>query len=145
MTRRQPEKAEQGAIVRLLSMLGRVWVLGTRRRRGSRCPACGAFVPEDQATRQSPGLPDVIAFLEGAGSGAAPTLLFDEVKAADGRPSPDQKDFAQCCRAANVPHVMGNLDATIAWLIEHEYLRRDQVPYYRLPREEPPRRSCGGR
>jgi hypothetical protein len=47
VTRRQPEKAEQAGIVKLVRALGgRVYVLGTRRKRG-----------DFQGTMQTPGLP----------------------------------------------------------------------------------------
>src|SRR5262245_46053103 len=58
------EKAEQAQIGKfLLSIGGRVYVSGTRRSRGKACPKCGTFVPEHQGTRQTPGIPDVEAFL----------------------------------------------------------------------------------
>src|SRR5688572_7830522 len=60
----QLEKLEQTHIIQLIKSLGgRVYVLGTRRSRGKRCQNCGTFVPEDQGTRQTPGVSDLITFL----------------------------------------------------------------------------------
>lgn len=124
----QPEKAEQQHIVQLLRAIGcQVYVLGTHRRRG-----------DYHGTMQTPGLPDVMAFLParreaGGASALARQLLVVEAKAPGGRLRPDQKTFRSCCIDAEVAHVVGGLDAVIAWLIGQAYLRMDQVPHYRLP------------
>jgi hypothetical protein len=103
--RRQPEKAEQAAIVRLLRLIGaRVWVLGTRRPRGDYPGTC-----------QTPGLPDLIACLP-AREGRPPRRVEIEVKAAAGRLSPAQADYAAHARAAGIDHVVGGLDAVLAYL-----------------------------
>jgi len=60
----QHEKGEQAGGIKLLRTLGAtVYTFGTRRSRGKACPRCGTFVPEHQGTRQTPGIPDVFAFL----------------------------------------------------------------------------------
>jgi len=116
--RRQPERAEQQAIVRLLRTLGcAVYVLGTTRPRGDYGGTC-----------QTPGMPDLYVFLP---HGAA---LWIEVKAPKGRPRPEQLTFREHCLGRGHHHIMGGLDAVIAWLIEHHYLTAQQVPHYRLPK-----------
>lgn len=127
-SRAQPEKAAQQHIVQLLRSIGcQVYVLGTHRRRG-----------DYHGTMQTPGLPDVLAFLpprrEVSGASAlARRLLVVEAKAPAGRLRPEQKTFRSCCIDAAVDHVVGGLDAVIAWLIREGYVRMDQVPHYRLP------------
>ena len=122
MTRRQPEAAEQHAIVQLLCTVGcQVWTLGTHRRRG-----------DYHGTMQSPGLPDLLAFLPRAGG-----LLCIEVKAKGGRLRPEQETFRNACLACEAPwqvhHVVGGLDAVIAYLIALGLLKPEQVAAYRLP------------
>ena len=121
--RRQPEAAEQRAIVGLLRTVGcEVWVTGTHRRRG-----------DYQGTMMTPGLPDVIALLPGDRG-----VLFVEVKAEGGRLRPDQIRFRDACLRAmdagrGVTYATGGLDAVIVTLIGLGLLKPDQVPYYRLP------------
>jgi hypothetical protein len=122
MTRRQPEAAEQRAIVQLLRVVGcQAWTLGTHRRRG-----------DYQGTNQSPGLPDVLAFLPKGGG-----LLCVEVKAKGGRLRPEQETYRNACLACEAPwqvhHVVGGQDAVIAYLIGVGLLHAHQVPYYRQP------------
>ena len=115
MKRRQPEKEIQAQIVTLLrSLRADVWVLGTRRPRG-----------DYQGTRQSPGLPDLIAFLPDE------ELLFIEVKSPKGRLTEEQKQFQQCCFDARVSHIVGGIDEVIDWLIDRRYLLEDQVSHER--------------
>lgn len=112
--RRQPERAIQAAGVKLLRSLGAaVYVLGTTRPKG-----------DYHGTMQTPGLPDVLAFLPMQG---VRRLLVWEAKAPKGRLRPAQAQFAQYCHDADIGHVVGTHDALIAWLIEHGYLRADQV------------------
>jgi hypothetical protein len=128
VTRRaqQREKVEQAHTMQLLDALGcEVWVLGTRRRH-----------TDHQGTMQSPGLPDLIAFLPChiANPDVTPRrrLLVVESKAAGGRLSFAQKVFQRCCLEADVAHVVGDYDAVVAWLLENAYLRPESVPHYRL-------------
>jgi len=123
----QREKVEQAHVVQLLRAIGgRAYVLGTRRRAG-----------DYQGTMQSPGVPDVIGFVP-VGSTVAGTrrtlLVFVECKAAGGRLSPDQVLFRELCLAAGVEHVVGDLDAVIAWLVEHGAAKASQFPHYRQPK-----------
>ena len=123
--RRHPERDEQAHIVRLLRTVGaEVWTLGTTRRHG-----------DYQGTNQAPGLPDLLSFLPVPDGGRV--LLVVEVKAPGGRLRPDQVRFRDCCRAAGIHHITGGIDAVIAWLLEHGYLKPDQVAFHRLPLEDP--------
>lgn len=135
---RQPEKGEQRAIIQLLNTVrAKAYVSGTRRRRGSRCPNCGTFVPEDQRTRQSPGIPDVEAFLPKSPAAVlnsrARRLLKIEVKAPGRGLEPEQAEYRDLCRDAEIDHIHGGLDQLIHWLVLEGYLREDQVAHYRLP------------
>jgi hypothetical protein len=119
--RRQPERAEQRAIVQLLAHVGcRTWTLGTTRRRG-----------DYHGTNQSPGLPDIIAHLPDGGG-----VLFVEVKAPGGRLRPEQRDFRELCLLCRSPfgvhHVVGGLDAVIAYLVRLGLLKAEQVAHYRV-------------
>lgn len=123
---RQRERSEQAAIVQLLRALGaKVYTLGTTRRRG-----------DHQGTMQTPGLPDVIAFLKHPTSldcTRTRQLLFIECKAPGGRMRSEQVEFRGLAIAAETAHVTGGVDAVIAWLIQHGHLRADQVAHYRQP------------
>lgn len=120
----QPEKVEQAHIVQLLkSIRGAVWVIGMHRRRG-----------DYQGTMQTEGYPDLTVFLPVTPT-ASSCLLFIEVKAGRGRLRPEQQAFQLHCQAAGVAHVVGDYNTVVAWLIEHGYLKREQVPHYRLSAE----------
>lgn len=114
----QREKNEQALIVQLLRTLGaRVYVSGTRRRRG-----------DFPGTMQTPGIPDVEAFLPrprwcDLESASARQLLKIEVKAKGGRLTPEQREYQELCAAASIAHIVGGLDDVIAWLTAHRYLR----------------------
>lgn len=120
-----PEKSVQAQGVKLLRGIGgKVYELGTHRRRG-----------DYQGTLQSPGWPDVAAFLPTrliAGV-VRPVFLFWEAKAAGGRLRPEQAEFRALCQDALVEHVVGDLDALIAWLVARTYVKADQFPTYRQP------------
>ena len=116
---RQRERSEQAGIVQLLRSLGaQVYVLGTTRRRG-----------DHPGTMQTAGLPDLIAFIHTPDQHRR--LLVIEVKAKGGRLRPEQEQFRTYCLDANVNHLVGDLDAVIAWLIAEGYLQSNQVPHYR--------------
>lgn len=121
------EQVEQAHIVQLLRSVGAaVYVMGTHRRRG-----------DYQGTMQTAGIPDLLAFVPpAAGSTVPPRLLFVECKAAGGRLRLEQVDFREHCLAAEVDHVVGNLDAVIAWLVERGLVKASQFPSYRLPKEQ---------
>lgn len=119
---RVPEKVVQRHIVQLFRSLGGyAWELGTRRGRRD----------YDKGTRQTPGVPDLIGFLPPRQTPRW-VLLFVEAKAQGGRLRPEQAKFRELCLAADVAHLVGDLDVVIAWCVEHEYLRRDHVAHYRL-------------
>jgi hypothetical protein len=136
----QREKHEQALVVELLQKIGwQVYVIGTRRPRGSRCPRCGTFVAEHQGTCQTPGLSDLIAFsprrYEGVIREAGRLLVFIEAKATGGRLSPAQKAFAECCWdvTGSIEHIVGGYDVVIQFLVEQGFLKATQVPHYRQP------------
>ena len=107
---RVPERVQQQHIVRLLRTLGaEVYVLGTVRRRG-----------DYPGTMQSPGLPDLLAFLP---RGKERRQVWIEVKASNGRLSPPQLAFREHCRGGGIEHIVGGVDSVIAWLVAEGYLR----------------------
>jgi hypothetical protein len=123
---RIPESVEQRHIVVLLrTVRGEVWELGTKRSRKD----------DHMGTRQTPGVPDVLAFLPPApGSGSTRwVFLFIEAKGQGGRLRPEQKRFRELALLAELAHIVGGQNEVIAWLLERGYLRREQVPHYRLP------------
>ena len=129
---RVSEKVVQAQITQLLrSIGGAVYVLGTVRRRGDYPGTC-----------QSPGLPDLLAFLPPPSSGpglpgsALEMLVAVEVKAAGGRLRPEQAAFRAHALAAGMTHLVGDLDVVIAWLVCRGFLRSSSVPSYRQPKEE---------
>lgn len=132
------EKVEQQQIVKLLlSVGGRVYVLGTRRAK----PPKGLVLETQEqkrewfSTRQTPGISDVLAFVpeRRVGRTKPRRALCVECKADGGRLSDAQKEFRDLCGEADVDHVAGQLNDVIAWLIEAQLLRADRVPHYRLP------------
>lgn len=134
---RVPESVVQRHIVATLRAVGgEVWELGTRRSRRD----------HHMGTRQTPGIPDIVAFLPALPPrdrrgyvdvtnhhGATYTLLFVEAKAQGGRLRPEQRRFRELAMGAHIAHLVGDLDVVIAWLIQEGYLKRDQIPHYRLP------------
>lgn len=131
MKRRQPERTIQAQGVALLRSLGAaVWVLGTTRRR-----------TDYGGTMQTPGWPDVKAFLP-ARTGRAALALWWEAKAPGGRLRNEQAIFALHCATCGERHVTGDLDALIAALIDWGVLRRDQVPHYRTSDAVSPAKGC---
>jgi len=112
----------QQQIVTLLRGLGAfVYVLGTRRASG-----------DYQGTRQTPGIPDLYAFIPHRQT-ATIIPLWVECKAYGARPTPQQVEFAARCGLASAAHVIGGLDDVIAWLLERGVLTPDRVAHYRLP------------
>lgn len=124
--RRATERAIQSQGATLLRTLGaRVWELGTTRRRG-----------DYHGTMQTPGLPDVLAFMPPREPHLWRLLVW-EAKAPGGRLRPEQAIFRELCQFAGIHHVVGGIDPLIAWLIEQGYLRGDQVAHYRAPDDAP--------
>jgi len=121
-TQRIPEKALQVQGVKLLRMIGAaVYVIGTTRRKG-----------DYPGTMQSPGLPDILAFLPTNASDVALQLWW-EVKAAGGRATPEQLAFAEHCARTSQAYVRGDLDALVAWLVAYGFLPAKNLPHYRQP------------
>lgn len=120
------ERVEQTHGVRLLASLGaKNYVSGTVRARGDR-----------PSTMQTPGIPDVESFLPSLG-GRPRVLLKWECKAVGGRLRPEQAAYRELCLEAGIAHVVGPLDALIAWLAREGYIRADSVPHYRQPKGAP--------
>jgi hypothetical protein len=120
---RPTERQQQAQIVALLTSLGgKVWTLGTTRKRR-----------DHHGTMQSPGLPDLIAFIPTKHQTEARhwEFLVVEVKAKGGRLRPEQQTFRDLCHAAGIPHIVGDLDAVFAWLLDKGYLRREQINHAR--------------
>jgi hypothetical protein len=125
LRRNQPEKVIQAQVVALLRSIGaQVYVLGTRRPRGDHPGTC-----------QTPGLPDLYAFLPQAPLRLryGPLALWVEVKAAGGRASAAQETFVDQCQASDVPHVIGGVDDVLAFLVVGGWVKADNVPHYRRP------------
>lgn len=112
------EKHEQANIENLVTQLGgQVYTLGTRRAQF--CGHCGSRTT-DQGTRQTPGIADLVVFLPPAPRAKLPgsswVALWVECKGKGGTLTIEQVRFRSFCRAANVAHVVGGLDAFTAWL-----------------------------
>lgn len=128
-----PERVEQAHIVQLVrSVGGQAWVLGTTRRKG-----------DYAGTMQTPGIPDLVTFIplptftpKGERCGVHSVLLFIEVKAVGGRLRPEQIVFRDTCHAAGVQHVVGGLDAVLAWMVERGVVKAENVPHHRRPTDE---------
>jgi hypothetical protein len=112
------EKSEQAQIVTLVETLGgRAYVLGSRR--AQYCGLCGAR-NGDQGTRQTEGLGDLAVYLPPRPRlrdlGSSWTFLWVECKGRGGTLSPEQVAFRQINEQARVAHIVGGLDAVLAWL-----------------------------
>ena len=115
--RRQPEKQEQAAIVKLLRSLGAsVYILGTRRPKG-----------DYQGTMQTPGIPDLYAVLPvRAGLPGHRQLgyaLWVEVTAPKGRPTEAQRQFKVESELACIDHLVGGVDTVVNWLTAGGWLK----------------------
>jgi len=112
------EKTEQASILNLVHLLGgRAYVLGTRR--GQYCGLCGGR-NTDQGTRQTEGIADLYVLLPPAPTtypqpGTAWAALWIEVKGRGGTLSPEQVAFRDFCARSRVPHLVGGIDAFLAW------------------------------
>lgn len=119
--RRQPERAIQAQVVKLLRSIGAdVWVLGTTRRRG-----------DYHGTMMTPGIPDVFAVLPIRHRDMDRTAFWVEVKAPSGRRSPAQDRFAGLMAMTACAYVCGGLDDVIGYLVDHGYVRTHQLAHYR--------------
>jgi len=94
-TPKRPEALEQSRIVKLLKSLGfRVWPTSQVRQ-----------------SRVAPGLPDLFATHR-----SRKIFVSIEVKALGGRISDEQLDWADDCRAAKVPAIIGTYTDVCEWL-----------------------------
>jgi hypothetical protein len=111
------EKFIQRDIQKLLCLLGaKVYVLGTRRARG-----------DQQGTRQSPGLPDLIAFLPARLPSRRSRIVLIEVKRIGNDLSQAQFDFQTLCQRADIAYITGNLDRILTWLTAEGYLHARSI------------------
>lgn len=127
------EKAEQADTVQLFSVLGKVYVLGTRRKKG-----------DHQGTMQTPGISDLVVFLRpsklltaaeiAAGHPSSrPRLVMTELKREkNGEYSDDQLTFRQWCHDAGVDYIGGAFNVVVAWLVREKYVRADQFSHEHL-------------
>lgn len=125
--RRVPlEKVEQANTMNLLRSIGATpYTVGTRRRRG-----------DYQGTMQTPGLPDIFAFLpppplKPGASGIG--LWIEQKRSKKGRLSDAQIAFRDKCLAHGLPHVTGDVNAVIGFLIDGGWLSANSVAHYRRP------------
>lgn len=143
----------------LASVGGRVYRVGTRRRRG-----------DYQGTMQTPGLADLRAFLPHARLIRLPAYNCDEcarhlivnhidpkhptacerfdvleveVKSGAGKLSAEQREYRALCLAAGMSYVSGGVDAVVAWLVGGGYLDPKNIAHYRQPPAAPGRCPCG--
>lgn len=121
MSARISEKVIQAQGIALLrSINGAVYSLGTVRRRG-----------DHPGTMQSPGVPDVLFFLPPPPIWGSAIVGWWEAKARGGRMSPAQVTFRDHCLGVAMRHVVGDLDALIAFLKAERYLVDKTLPHYR--------------
>ena len=123
VNRARRERYEQADGVKLLQSLGAVvYVSGTVRRRG-----------DYQGTMQTPGIPDVAAFLPPPKfampwpAGQLRRLVYWECKSATGRLSEPQREYQRLCQLSGVWHVVGDVNALLVFLVKEGYVRADQL------------------
>lgn len=124
---------EQRAGVQLLQAVGAaLYIFGTRRSRGTRCPKCHEFVANrDHSTRQTPGPADVLGFISDADG--RELMFWWESKAGSGRMTPDQRQFRERCLRASVIHIVGDSRAVCDWLVSIGRVKAESLPHYRQP------------
>lgn len=134
------EKFEQADMIELYQKIGSTVYEATTHLRGKACPKCGTFVTPGHASGQTEGMSDLIVFLPKRGGPLHQRhVLFHEMKRQGGGEkdlSKEQRELMLLVRecGGTVSHVVGDLNAGIAWLIEHLYLRADSVAHYRVPK-----------
>ena len=102
------EKEIQADIVKLLKTVGAaVYKIGTKRKK-----------TDHQGTMQTPGIPDLLAFVEIPKGRWSPELvqLWIEVKRPGETPSEDQDAFTANAVMAGCEHVTGGVDEVVDWL-----------------------------
>ncbi len=78
---------------------------------------------------QTPGIPDLVAFLPDKRVWSRPqvwTQVWVEVKAPKGRLSADQQAFKMQCGWANQAHLVGGIDVVTAYLERGGWLKSQQ-------------------
>lgn len=122
---RTPERVVQQQVVHLLrSVGGKVYILGTRRRKG-----------DFMGTMQTSGLPDLCAFLPIR----APLLerwqfLWIEVKSEGGTLRAEQHEFRAYCMASQIDHVVGGVSEVGEYLLRGGWVK--EIAHYRKPSPE---------
>ena len=99
----------------LISVGGKVYVVGTTRKKG-----------DYQGTMQTPGIPDLEVFLPKrarVGNLRTCRVWKIEVKTGQARLTNAQRDYAELCLKAGIAHIVGDLDTVIAWLKAEGYLK----------------------
>lgn len=127
------EKDEQLAIRKLMLSLGaKEYVLGTKRRK-----------TDFHGTMQTPGIADLQFFLPekrarfdaGANRLMRRLVVVEAKRERGGRFSPEQIEYRELCAAAGVDYIGGCVNDVITWLMREGYVKRDNIPHYRLPAE----------
>jgi len=145
----QHEKIEQthGELL-LAPYASRLYRFGTRR--SARCKKCHAKLickacdqpAVDFGARQTPGPADVLAFLRAPKYGTGgPRGVWWEAKSEDAvkgkarGQSEEQAQFQKECAEVGWDYVLGTVTDLVGYLIAGGWLRRQDVPWYRLPPE----------
>jgi hypothetical protein len=119
---RQSEKRVQAQIVSLIQAIGgQVNVIGRPSPKDGRT---------HRGTGQTPGLPDLYAFLP-LRVDVPMRGVWIEVKAAGGKLRPEQRLFMEMCHAAGVPHILGGVDQVVAYLQAGGWVKADAAPMAR--------------
>ena len=74
------------------------------------CDCAVYWLSQARETRQTPGVPDLLAFHPLRG------FAFIEVKAPNGRLSSAQREFQHLCGESDVEYVVGGVEAVRDWL-----------------------------
>ena len=102
----QLEKNIQADIVQLLESVGAaVYRIGTTRKKG-----------DHQGTMQTPGIPDLLAFVTVPFPVLSSVQLWIEVKRQGGTISEAQTTFLLHALEAGCEHVVGGVDEVVDWL-----------------------------
>lgn len=126
---RVPEKVEQQHIIDTLRTFRfQVYVVGHPSPNDGR---------KFRGTGQTPGIPDLFAFSP-LRDGAYREFLWVEAKRAGGRLRPEQAEFRELALRVSerMHHVVGTLDAVIAWLIAQRWAAATQFSHFRIPKQE---------
>lgn len=114
------EKVEQAHICAFVraTLQGKVWVLGTVRRR-----------TDYQGTNQTPGLADLWMVLPAVRD--LPSVgVWWETKSKAGQRSAAQVQFGEACQSAGVAYGFGPFDAFMAWAISQGRVLPSRLAHY---------------